>query len=62
MRVLNLSKKLGFKTDLDHIQECERFSCFMMFAFVRNEISNILLQERCSVLIYDTSFSPVNFF
>ena len=63
MRELNLSKKkLEFKTDLDHTQECERFSCCKMFTFVRNEISNIILRERCSVLTYDTSFSPVNFF
>ena len=63
MRELNLSKKkLEFKTDLDHTQECERFSCCKMFTFVRNEISNIILRERCSVLTNDTSFSPVNFF
>ena len=29
---------------------------------MRNEISNIILQERFSVLTYDTSFSPVNNF
>ena len=64
MRELNLSKKkkLEFKTDLDQTQECERFSCCKMFTFVKNEISNIILRERCSVLTYDTSFSPVNFF
>ena len=63
MRELNLlKKKLEFKTDLDHTQECERFSCCKMFTFVRNEISNIILRERCSVLTYDTSFSSVNFF
>ena len=57
-----VKKKLEFKTDLDHTQECERFSCCKMFTFVRNEISNIILRERCSVLTYDTSCSPVNFF
>ena len=35
---------------------------YKVFAFLRNDISNIILQETCSVLNNDNSFSQVNFF
>ena len=32
-----VKKKLEFKTDLDHTQECERFSCCIKDVYVREE-------------------------
>ena len=64
MRELNLSKKnWNLKRIWITPKSVSDFHAVLkMFTFVRNEISNIILRERCSVLTYDTSFSPVNFF